>query len=169
MSHNTWATILGTLSTSPGCEVKLARHKTPKPPRGPHAEVQALIERLLDHAERLAWGSGSEPGVGGWYLIGGKDTGVWEMYAGGGPPNGQASLTIAMNRIRARLGDEVIFDLAASLEKIPAYSEPVKLWRTTPSRQPSGKLQTIATDPISEAALIAALELVIDRSDIAST
>lgn len=68
--------------------------------RNPGAsETLELVNRLLDDAAELHWGSGAEPGVGGWYLIAGKLTGVWELYGGGTTPERPANLTIALNRL----------------------------------------------------------------------
>ena len=122
-----------------------------------------LVSQLLHDADHVNLGSGAEPGVGGWYSVAGARTGVWELYGGGGPPAGQPSLTIALNRIAVRVGNDRAADIAAALERIPAFSEPVKAWRSLPSRQPSGKLGLLAENADEIESLFAIIHELIDR------
>ena len=105
----------------------------------------ALVEKLLDDTTDPRWGVGVEPGVGGWYPIGGRQVGVWELYGGGTAPDRPPSLTVSLQRL-ANAGVN-IDDIAERLEKLPAFADAVKFWRGTPSRQPNGKLDKIASDP----------------------
>jgi hypothetical protein len=128
-----------------------------------HPSAVGLVTRLLDDAEHLNWGSGAEPGVGRWYSVAAERTGVWELYGGGGPPAGQPSLTIGLNRLAARVGKDRAAEIAVALARIPAFTEPVKAWRSVASRQPSGKLGTLAKNADEIASLFSIIHELIDR------
>jgi hypothetical protein len=134
-----------------------------------HPDALKLIGKLVDDAEQLAWESGGEPGVGGWYVVGGERTGVWELYAGSGPPTGQPSLTIALSRIAARLGDDRTSAVVSQLEQIPAFNSAVSMWRTTPSRQPNGKLGQLGSNAQEITSLFSIIHDVVDHPKVASS
>lgn len=120
-------------------------------------DAVALVEKLLDDTSDLHWGNGAEPGVGGYYKIGGKPTGVWELY-GGGTDDRPPSLTISLGRLsNAGVNAEAV---AARLKLMPAFADAVNLWRSAPTKQPSAKLDGIAADPEQMTALFSILHAV---------
>ena len=133
--------------------------------RNPGAtETLTLVNRLLDDAAELHWGSGGEPGVGGWYDIAGKMAGVWELYGGGTTADRPANLTIALNRLQATGVDHE--EVAERLKKLPSFAAGVETWQATSSRrQPNGKLDQLAGDPGQVHALFAILRDVIRKRD----
>jgi len=136
--------------------------------RNPGAtDTLQLVNRLLDDAAELHWGSGGEPGVGGWYYIGGKPTGVWELYGGGTTAERPANLTIALNRLQAAGVDHE--EVAERLKQLPAFAAGVATWRATSSRQPNGKLNQLAVNPGQVDALFAILQEVTRTKDSTTT
>lgn len=120
-----------------------------------------LIDRLLNDVDsstgRLAWGSGASPGVGGWYMVGGAQTGLWELYPGTGNADSHPTLQVALDRIAKNLAPERVEAVATLLEQIPAFAEPIARWRADNTKRVNGSLSQIASNPLQEEKLFEAI------------
>ncbi len=121
------------------------------------------MERLLEHVERhgvkLSWGRGVTPGVGGWYRIGGQDTGMWAMNANSPSPATRAYFQFYLGDLVKKIGADVVERAAQVLEQIPALQPKIAEARISGwNKYPSLYLGDIATDPATTEALFRAIE-----------
>ena len=113
------------------------------------AEV-LLVEQLLQHVERcggyLKFGSGSTPGLSGWYLLKGEHRPIFNLNLN--DPSRQAYLSFYIADLVKRLSHEQLEDALGHLEKIPAYAQSVATTRQADYvKWPTAFLPAIVSDP----------------------
>lgn len=130
----------------------------------------SLVQRLFDdvhrRGERIRWGRGATPGVSGWHRAGGKPAGVWTLSAGEEEASSPAYLYFYFPTLLDRLPVARIEEAAQHLETLPGFGDKIRDaraggWR---KRCPQIYLRDIAESEASIAAVIAAVDALIDRS-----
>ncbi|MEP9382470.1 hypothetical protein [Nocardioides sp. KR10-350] len=126
-----------------------------------------LIERLFAHVDQrgtqLSWGHGVTPGVGGWYRIDGRPTGVWVLNANTDSPTTRAYLVFYFGDIVTRTGPARIDEAASKLERIASMKSKIGDARASAwKKYPSLYLADVASDSASVDAVFEAIETIID-------
>jgi hypothetical protein len=130
-----------------------------------------LIDRLLSHVdtfgEKLSWGRGATPGVGGWYKVRGRPTGVWVLNTNSTSPTTRAYLVFYFGDLVEHSVADRIETAARTLETLPALRAKIAEARTSNWRKyPSLPLADLVSDAASEQAVFRAIDQLIDRPEV---
>lgn len=126
-----------------------------------------LIQRLFADVDRrgnkLNWGRGGTPGVAGWYVIGGRPTGLWVLNASTESPDSRAYLQFYLGDHLAWTSPEVMELVAAHLEKIPSMKHKIAEARASDwKKYPTMRLEEVAGRTELEQALFDAITVLVD-------
>ncbi|MFI5706229.1 hypothetical protein [Kribbella sp. NPDC051620] len=129
-------------------------------------EVQ-LIEQLFAHVDtrgtKLAWGSGANPGVGGWYNIDGRSTVVWVLNTSSDSPTTRAHIVFYFADLVGRAGLERMEEAASMLEQIPVLRQKIVDSRASGwKKYPSLYLSDVASNPAAIKTIFDAILKLVD-------
>jgi hypothetical protein len=120
--------------------------------------MRSLLEDVDRRGIKLSWGRGGTPGVGGWYLLGGKPTGMWVLNANSESPTTRAYLVFYLADIAKRLGADRVERAARILQTIPSLETKIAEARVSGwSRYPSLYLGDVASNDAHRQAVFNAI------------
>ncbi|NMM17240.1 MAG: hypothetical protein HHJ14_08940 [Cellulomonas sp.] len=130
----------------------------------------SLVGRLMgdvrERGVRLVWGKGSTPGVGGWYSLNGRPTGVWGLNANDARPNTRAYMVLNFGDFIGRIGVDRVEAAAKVFERIPGLTRKIAEARASSWRKyPSLYLADITVDPLLVDTLLEGIRLLTAPSD----
>lgn len=128
---------------------------------------QAVVRRLLshvdDHGVRLSWGRGLTPGVGGWYDIDGRPTGLWVLNLNTESPTTKPYLVFYYADVVGRVGAERVERSAEKLRNIPGMHSKIDAARASNwAKYPSVYLSDAAQHPERIQAIFDAIETLVE-------
>lgn len=126
--------------------------------------VRPVVHRLLEHIDKngtkLSWGTGLAPGVGGWYVIGGRPTGCWALNLGDGSLSSKQTMVLYLGDIIKYAPPAVLDEVAKKWEAIGALKPRLDEARAADwQKWPNFPLGDIAGDEAQIDALFAGLDL----------
>ncbi|MHB8245518.1 MAG: hypothetical protein ACYDGN_09220 [Acidimicrobiales bacterium] len=100
-------------------------------PQGALQLIDALLDDVANHGLRVSWGKGTTASAAGWYTVGGSDSGVWVINAGGEGAGGSPRLEIYFGLLVKRLaaageGPERLDAAAKLLETVSGWREKIE-------------------------------------------
>ncbi|MEV6283195.1 hypothetical protein [Kribbella sp. NPDC051770] len=129
-----------------------------------------LAERLLahvdEHGSKLAWGSGASPGVGGWYEVNERPTGVWVLNTSSASPTTRPYLVFYFGDLVAHSVTDRLEAAAATLERIPGLRSKIQQTRSSGwKKYPKITLAEALADPAHETAVFDAITALVDPKE----
>lgn len=136
--------------------------------------VRTVVHCLLEHVDakgmKLSWGSGKNPGVGGWYDLAGRPTGCWVLNLGDGTSSARTAFVLYLRDIVKHTTHEHLEKVAAHLETIPSMKPRLQEARANDwNKWPSIPLADLASDEHQVAALFAGLDALAESSATPTT
>jgi len=126
--------------------------------------ARRLMDDVRDRGVRFSWGKGATPGVGGWYSLGGRPTGVWGLNANDERPTTRAYVVFYLWDVVNQIGPDRVAEAALILERIPSLAAKVAEARASGWRKyPSLYLGDVAGDPAQVETLLLAVRRLTDE------
>lgn len=135
-------------------------------------EVAALFEQLFDHVQvrggRLSWGRSVNPGVSGWYPVGGEVRPVWTASTGVAGPDNHPYLYFWFLDLYRRVPDR-LEEAFRQLERISSYRDGLVVARSVgfegTGSTPSVLLDVVLRSKEELSALFAGIEALSDPQE----